>query len=87
MLYDAYNTDSAIGLLIFLGAAAFIYKAFKEEGIGAAFSALLRVVAVLFGAMLLIMFGVTFIGIILEYTHRVVLFVLALVIIFSFVKK
>ena len=63
MLYDAYNTDSAIWIFILLGAAAFVYKAFKEDGFGAALSALLRVIAVLFGAALLIMLGVTFIGI------------------------
>lgn len=87
MLYDAYNTDSAIWIFILLGAAAFVYKAFKEDGFGAALSALLRVIAVLFGAALLIMLGVTFIGIALEYTHWVVLFILALIISFSFLKK
>lgn len=87
MIYDAYNTDSAIWIFILLGAAAFVYKAFKEDDFGAALSAPLRVIAVLFGAALLIMLGVTFIGIALEYTHWVVLFVLALIVGFSFMKK
>lgn len=87
MIYDAYNTDPAIWIFILLGAAAFVYKVFKEDGFGAARSALLRVIAVLFGATLLILLGVTFIGIALEYTHWVVLFVLALIVGFSFMKK
>lgn len=87
MPFDAYNTDSFIGIFILIGAAAFVYKAFKEDGIKAAFSALLRVVTVLFGAALLLMVSVALIGIAIEYTHWIFVSVLALVIIFNLFKK
>lgn len=87
MLYDVYNTDSAVGIFILIGAASLVYKAFKEKGIGTAFSVLFKIVAALVSLAFLIMFGVTLIGIAIEYTHWVVLLVLALIIIYSFIKK